>query len=65
MNLKKAVLVAMDPNTGELLAMVSVPSFDNNIFNQSISPETYKELFESGDGVFLNRAISIGYQQDL
>jgi penicillin-binding protein 2 len=60
-DLKKAVLVAMNPNTGELLAMVSVPSFDNNIFNQSISPETYKELFESEDGVFLNRAISIGY----
>ncbi len=59
--LKKVALVAMDPNNGEILAMISTPTFDNNIFNQSISFDTYRELFESKDGAFLNRVTSVGY----
>jgi penicillin-binding protein 2 len=59
--LKKVSLVAIDPSNGEILAMVSTPTFDNNIFNQSISSDSYRELFENKDGAFLNRTISIGY----
>ncbi|MDP2253429.1 MAG: penicillin-binding protein 2, partial [Thiobacillus sp.] len=40
-------LVAIDPNTGGILALVSKPGFDPNLFVDGIDPETWKSLNES------------------
>ncbi len=61
MGLDSAAVVAMDPDTGEVLTMVSLPTFDNNTFNQGMSTEESRELFENKNGIFLNRAISVAY----
>ncbi|PKL72373.1 penicillin-binding protein 2 [Candidatus Kuenenbacteria bacterium HGW-Kuenenbacteria-1] len=57
----KATAVALDPKTGKILAMVSLPSFDNNLFTQGISQENYQKLINNPDKPFLNRAISGKY----
>ncbi len=49
---RPAAAVALDPRSGGILAMVSLPSFDNNIFSQKVG----KEEFEKLD--LLNRSIS-------
>lgn len=54
---KQAVGVAMNPKTGGILASVSVPTYDNNLFAQGISSEEYKKLQDNPDKPLLNRAI--------
>ncbi|MGC9125759.1 MAG: penicillin-binding transpeptidase domain-containing protein, partial [Caldisericaceae bacterium] len=51
---KTGVAIALDPTTGEILAMVSHPSFDPNIFVNGISDAQYKIL--ESENAFLNRA---------
>jgi len=58
---KKAAAIAIDPKTGGILAMVSLPTFDNNIFSQRISSEDYNKLQNDPLNPFLNRAISGQY----
>ncbi len=58
---KKAAVVILDPQTGEVLAMVSVPSFDNNLFRKSTDQKTFANIFQNKEGVFLNRTISSAY----
>ncbi len=50
-------LVAIDPNTGGVLAMVSKPGFDPNLFVDGIDPATWKELNESLDKPMVNRPL--------
>ena len=50
-------LVALDPQTGGVLALVSKPRFDPNLFVDGIDPETWKELNESPDRPMVNRAL--------
>jgi len=50
-------LVALDPNTGGVLALVSKPGFDPNLFVDGIDPETWKALNESPDRPMVNRAL--------
>ncbi len=50
-------LVALDPNTGGILALVSKPGFDPNLFVDGIDPETWKELNESPDHPMVNRVL--------
>ncbi len=57
----KAAVVALNPQTGEVLSMISVPGYDNNIFRRSTSREAFAEVFQNEEGVFLNRNISSGY----
>ena len=52
----KAAIVAMDPNTGEILAMASRPAFDPNDLSGRISPEVWKKL-QGQDHPFVNRAL--------
>lgn len=53
---KKAVAVALNPKTGGVLALVSIPSYDNNLFSQG-SKELNKVLLDPDDPLF-NRVIS-------
>ncbi len=50
-------LVAIDPNNGEVLAFVSVPTFDPNLFVNGIDRKTYKILSTSTDRPLFNRAL--------
>jgi penicillin-binding protein 2 len=53
--------VAIDPRTGEVLAMVSYPSYDNNLFAKGISDADYSNLVNNPDSPLLNRAVSGTY----
>lgn len=54
---KKGALVAMDPRTGDVLAMVSRPTFDSNDFAVRIPPAEWARLNSDPDSPLLNRAI--------
>ncbi len=54
---KNGAVVAMDPRSGEILAMVSRPTFDPNKFSAHISARDLKELTDNPDKPFFNRAI--------
>jgi penicillin-binding protein 2 len=53
--------VIQDPNTGEILAMASYPTFDNRWFVNSISDEKMQQLFPAERSPLVNRAISGQY----
>jgi penicillin-binding protein 2 len=55
------VIIAIDPKTGEVLAMVSKPSFDPKLFTQGIDTVTYEALRTSPDRPLFNRAITGQY----
>ena len=54
---RRGALVALDPRTGEILAFVSKPTFDPNLFVDGIDNESWKALSESIDKPLLNRAM--------
>lgn len=54
---RRAAVVAIEPKTGGILALVSTPSYDPNLFVTGISVKNYKELRESLDLPLFNRAI--------
>ena len=53
----RGALVALDPRTGGVLALVSKPGFDPNLFVDGIDTATWKELNESLDRPLINRAL--------
>ena len=58
---KKGAAVALDPRTGAVLAMVSYPAYDNNIFSTTISRTDYNVLQNDPNQPFFNRAIAAKY----
>jgi penicillin-binding protein 2 len=54
---RRGALVAIDPNSGQVLAFVSKPTFDPNLFVEGIDVENWKALSESIDKPLLNRAL--------
>ena len=60
---KKATAIALDPQTGGVLALVSLSSFDNNLFQKGADPEALQELLEDPYNLepFFNRAVSGRY----
>jgi penicillin-binding protein 2 len=54
---RRGAVVALDPRTGEVLAMVSRPAFDPNLFAGRIRSKDWKELLDNPDHPLLNRAI--------
>ena len=56
-NSTAGVTIAMDPRTGQVLGMVSLPSFDNNLFSTGISLEDYLRLNIDKDRPLINHAI--------
>ncbi len=55
------VVVAMNPQTGEILAMVSLPSYDNNLFASGISSQDLAQLSADPERPLLNHAIGGQY----
>ncbi|MGD2206574.1 MAG: penicillin-binding protein 2 [Anaerolineae bacterium] len=55
---KQGVVVVLNPQTGEILAMVSLPNYDNNEFTGGISQQTLQELREDPNRPLVNHAIS-------
>lgn len=58
---RKAAVVAIDPNNGEILAMVSSPSYDSNDFVGGISSAKYNELLHDPNKPLFNRALLGAY----
>ncbi len=56
--LSRATGIVQDPKTGAVLALVSFPGFDNNIFSSGVSESDYKRLFENKEKPLFNRMIS-------
>jgi len=54
-------IIAMNPKTGEVMALVNYPSYDNNFFSYNFTSEDYQELLNSKDVSFFNRAIAGEY----
>ncbi|ALE87968.1 MULTISPECIES: penicillin-binding protein 2 [Pseudomonas] len=54
---RRGSIIALDPKTGEVLAMVSRPSFDPNLFVTGISSKDYSGLRDSVDKPLFNRAL--------
>ena len=59
---QRGAAVALNPKTGGVIALVSWPDFDNNLFSQGISESQWRELQDDPNDPFFNRAISgFGY----
>ncbi|KKP97403.1 MAG: Peptidoglycan glycosyltransferase [Candidatus Moranbacteria bacterium GW2011_GWD2_36_12] len=56
-----ASAVAIDPRNGQVLAMVNLPSYDNNLFANKISGNDYASLINNPDKPLFNRAIAGEY----
>lgn len=57
----RGVVIAMNPQTGEILAMVSLPTYDNNLFSKGISAKDYAALLKDKDKPLINHAIAAHY----
>ncbi|MDP2945941.1 MAG: penicillin-binding protein 2, partial [bacterium] len=57
-NAPGAAAVVLDVKSGKILSLVSLPNFDNNIFNNNLANETYQELINNKNRPFFNRVIS-------
>jgi penicillin-binding protein 2 len=60
-NSTAGVVVAMNPQTGEVLAMVSLPSYDNNLFAEGISFDDYAQFSANPERPLVNHAIGGQY----
>ncbi len=58
---QRGAIVALEPNTGEILALVSAPSFDPNLFAVGMSTAQYSELQDNLDRPLFNRALRGAY----
>lgn len=58
---KKGTVVVMDPNNGEILAMVSRPSYDPSLFASRLTPEEWERVVEDPDHPLQNRSFQAQY----
>ena len=58
---RRGALVAIDPTNGEILALISAPTFDPNLFAVGMSTSQYRELSENPDRPLFNRAVQGSY----
>ncbi len=62
---QRGVIIAMDPNNGEVLALASYPTFDPNLFSQRITSKEgraeYRALLNDPETPLLNRAVQSRY----
>ncbi|MEW6224867.1 MAG: penicillin-binding protein 2 [Chloroflexota bacterium] len=59
--LKRGVFIAMNPQTGEILALVSLPTYDNNLFAKGISTKDFQALLNNKDKPLTNHAVQAHY----
>ena len=57
-NTKAGVVTALDPNNGQVLALVSLPAFDNNLFAKGISEKEFQKILNDKSKPELDRATS-------
>ena len=58
---RRGALVAIEPTTGDILAFVSKPGYDPNLFVDGIDPQSWEALRDSPDKPMLNRPIQGTY----
>jgi penicillin-binding protein 2 len=56
--LHRASVIIMNPNNGEIMALVSLPAYDNNLFAKGISQEDYNKFLNDKDQPLFNRSVS-------
>ncbi|MFA5023732.1 MAG: penicillin-binding protein 2 [Patescibacteria group bacterium] len=56
--LKHASIIVMNPNNGEILALLSLPAYDNNLFARGISQTDYNKFLNDVSQPLFNRSIS-------
>ncbi|MFA5024738.1 MAG: penicillin-binding protein 2, partial [Patescibacteria group bacterium] len=57
-NLHRAAVIVMNPSNGEILALVSLPGYNNNLFARGISQKEYDKFLEDINQPLFNRAVS-------
>lgn len=57
----EGAVVAIEPSTGDILALVSTPSFDPGVFGYNVDPDGYKSLVRNAKRPLFNRAIQGQY----
>jgi penicillin-binding protein 2 len=57
----KSAAIVMDPNTGKILSLISLPGFDNNSFASGISTVDYEKLITDPNKPMYNRVVSGEY----
>lgn len=60
-HVQSGVVIAMDPQTGQILAMVSLPTYDDNAFAQGISDAQFQAYLKNPNQPLLNHAIAEQY----
>ncbi len=60
-NKDRGAVVALDPRNGEVLALVSIPGYDNNLFSRGVSQADYSSLINDPAMPLFNRTISGAY----
>lgn len=60
-HLKRGVFIVMNPQTGEVLAMVSLPSYDDNLFAGGISVKDFQKLANDKNEPLTNQAVQLQF----
>lgn len=60
-SLNSGVVIAMNPKTGAILSLVSLPYYDNNLFARGITPEDYQKIASDPSKPMFNRALNGTY----
>jgi penicillin-binding protein 2 len=55
---RRGVAIALDPRDGQILAMVSLPTYDNNMFSGKLDLDEYERLLKNPHRPFINHAIA-------
>ena len=63
--LQRGVFIVMNPQTGEILALVSLPGYDNNLFAKGISNKDFKALLTNKNKPLTNHAVQAHYPPGL
>ncbi|MCF7795202.1 penicillin-binding protein 2 [Patescibacteria group bacterium] len=58
LDLDRGSVVILEPNTGQVLALVSWPAYDNNVFARGIKSSEYQKFLNDEDNPLFNRSIS-------
>jgi len=57
-NSKRGVVVVLDPRDGQVLSMVSLPTYDNNMFSKKLDMDAYRALLSDPHRPLINHAIA-------